>query len=48
MYLHVDTAAAKASPADAMIRTKLDAFARAHSTLPTPVECGKPIGLKRS
>jgi len=48
MYLHVDTAAAKASPADAMIRTKLDAFARAHATLPTPVECGKPIGLKRS
>jgi carnitine 3-dehydrogenase len=47
MYLHVDTAAAKASPADAMIRTQLDAFARAHSALPVPVECGKPMGMKQ-
>ncbi|HEY1315163.1 MAG TPA: carnitine 3-dehydrogenase [Steroidobacteraceae bacterium] len=48
IYLHVDTAAAKASPADAAIRAKLEALATAHAQLPVPSESGKPISLKRS
>jgi carnitine 3-dehydrogenase len=47
MYLHADTAAAKASPADPTIRAKLEAFARAHAGLPVPPECGKAISLAR-
>jgi len=36
MYLHVDTAAAKAAPADAAIRAKLESIRDRHSGLPIP------------
>jgi len=44
MYLHVDTAAAKASPADAAIRAKLESIRDRHSGLPIPPEAGRSIG----
>jgi carnitine 3-dehydrogenase len=44
MYLHVDTAAAKASPADAGIRTKLEAILRDHGGLAPPAGAGRPVG----
>jgi carnitine 3-dehydrogenase len=44
MYLHVDTAAAKASPADPTIRAKLEAIRSAHSKLPPPPEAARPVG----
>ncbi len=44
MYLHVDTAAAKAAPADAAVRAKLESIRDGHSGLPIPPEAGRPIG----
>jgi carnitine 3-dehydrogenase len=44
MYLHVDTAAAKAAPADAAVRSKLEAMLRGHGGLAAPPEAGRPIG----
>jgi carnitine 3-dehydrogenase len=44
MYLHVDTAAAKAAPADAAIRAKLESIRDRHSALPIPPEAGRSIG----
>jgi carnitine 3-dehydrogenase len=44
MYLHVDTAAAKAAPADAAIRAKLESIRDRHSGLPIPPEAGRSIG----
>jgi carnitine 3-dehydrogenase len=44
MYLHVDTAAAKAAPADAKIRAKLESIRGGHAGLPLPPEAGRPIG----
>src|ERR1700726_3110064 len=44
MYLHVDTAAAKASPADAAIRASLESIRRGHAGLPLPTEAGRPVG----
>jgi len=44
MYLHVDTAAAKAAPADAAIRAKLESILDRHSGLPIPPEAGRSIG----
>jgi carnitine 3-dehydrogenase len=44
MYLHVDTVAAKAAPADAKVRDKLQTIARAHAKLPLPPEAGRPVG----
>lgn len=41
MYLHVDTAAAKAAPADREVRAKLAAIAREHAALPPPAEAGR-------
>jgi carnitine 3-dehydrogenase len=46
MHLHVDTAAAKASPMDAGIKSKLETLRRAHAALPAPEEAGKPIGSR--
>ena len=44
MYLHVDTAAAKAAPADPAIRAKLEAIHRSHGGLAVPAEAGRPVG----
>ena len=44
MYLHVDTAAAKAAPADAAVRSKLEAILRGHGGLAAPPEAGRPVG----
>jgi len=44
MYLHVDTAAAKAAPADAVIRAKLESIRDRQSGLPIPPEAGRSIG----
>jgi len=44
MYLHVDTAAAKAAPADAAVRTKLESIRSGHSGLPAPPEAGRAVG----
>jgi carnitine 3-dehydrogenase len=44
MYLHVDTAAAKAAPADAKIRAKLESIRGGHAGLPLPAEAGRPVG----
>jgi carnitine 3-dehydrogenase len=44
MYLHVNTAAAKAAPADAAIRAKLESIRDGHSELPFPPEAGRSIG----
>ena len=48
MYLHVDTAAAKAAPADSKVRAKLEAIRDAHAGLPPPTEAGRAIGLARN
>jgi carnitine 3-dehydrogenase len=44
MYLHVDTAAAKASPADVTIRASLESIRRGHAGLALPPEAGRPVG----
>ncbi len=44
MYLHVDTKAAKAGPADAKIRAKLESIAGQHAGLPAPPEAGRRVG----
>jgi carnitine 3-dehydrogenase len=44
MHLHVDTAAAKATPMSAALRGKLDSLRRAHVALPVPSAAGKPMG----
>jgi carnitine 3-dehydrogenase len=44
MYLHVDTVAAKAAPADAKIRAKLESIRGGHAGLPLPPEAGRPVG----
>jgi carnitine 3-dehydrogenase len=44
MYLHVDTAAAKAAPADTAVRSKLEAILRGHGALAAPPEAGRPVG----
>jgi carnitine 3-dehydrogenase / betainyl-CoA thioesterase len=44
MYLHVDTAATKASPADATIRANLESIRRGHAGLALPPEAGRPVG----
>ena len=47
MYLHVDTAAAKAAPADAAVRARLESIRDRHSGLPIPAEAGRGIGRAR-
>jgi carnitine 3-dehydrogenase len=44
MYLHVNTAAAKAAPADAKIRAKLESICTGHAGLPLPTEAGRAVG----
>jgi carnitine 3-dehydrogenase len=47
MYLHVDTAAAKAAPADVGIRSKLEAMLRDHGGLAAPSGSGRPVGRSK-
>jgi carnitine 3-dehydrogenase len=47
MYLHVDTKAAKAAPADPKIRAKLESIRSDHSGLPRPPEAGRPVGHQK-
>ena len=44
MYLHVDTKAAKAAPADPKIRDKLESIRNDHAGLPPPPGAGRPVG----
>jgi carnitine 3-dehydrogenase len=46
MYLHVDTAAAKAAPADAAVRSKLESILRSQAGLSAPAEAGRPVGRR--
>jgi carnitine 3-dehydrogenase len=46
MHLHVDTASAKAAPAHAAVRSKLEALRAAHAALPAPPEAGQPVGSR--
>jgi len=48
MYLHVDTAAAKAAPVDAKIRANLESIRAGHAGLPLPPEAGRSVGRARS
>jgi carnitine 3-dehydrogenase len=47
MYLHVDTKAAKAAPADPKIRAKFEAMRTEHAEVPLPLEAGRAIGGAR-
>jgi carnitine 3-dehydrogenase len=44
MYLHVDTGAAKAAPADPKVRAKLESLRAAHAGLAPPPEVGQSMG----
>ncbi len=48
MHMHVDTAAAKAAPIDAIVRARLERLREVHATLPVPPEAGRRIGLARA
>jgi carnitine 3-dehydrogenase len=48
IYLHVNTAAGKASPMDAQAHSKLDAIRAAHARLPTPEQKGRYVGMPRN
>jgi carnitine 3-dehydrogenase len=45
LYLHVDTAAAKAASADPKVREKAEQLLRAQAALPRPAEAGRAVGL---
>jgi carnitine 3-dehydrogenase len=44
MYLHVDTGAAKAAPADGKIRAKLESILHSQAGLPPPPQAGQAVG----
>jgi carnitine 3-dehydrogenase len=46
-YLHVDTAAARAAPADPKVRATLEAIRSEHAGLPLPPEAGRSVGHAR-
>jgi carnitine 3-dehydrogenase len=46
MHLHVDMASAKAAPANAAVRGKLEALRAAHAALPAPHDAGRPVGSR--
>jgi len=48
MYLHVDTKAAKASPAAAEVHAKLESIRKDHAALPLPAEAGRSVGIAGS
>jgi hypothetical protein len=45
IYLHVDTAAAKATSMDATVRERLERLCSAQSREPAPREAGRRIGM---
>ncbi|MGH8139744.1 MAG: 3-hydroxyacyl-CoA dehydrogenase NAD-binding domain-containing protein [Steroidobacteraceae bacterium] len=45
IYLHVSTAAGKASPMDEQIRSKLQGIGAAHARLPVPEQKGRYVGM---
>jgi carnitine 3-dehydrogenase len=47
MYLHVDTKASKAAPADPLVRAKLEAIHKDHAALPPPADAGRAVGARR-
>ncbi|HXA35571.1 MAG TPA: carnitine 3-dehydrogenase [Steroidobacteraceae bacterium] len=47
MYLHVNTSAAAAAPADPVVRAKLESIRSDHAALPRPPEAGRSIGQAR-
>lgn len=48
IYLHVNSAAGKASPMDAQVHSKLDAVRAAHAALPVPQQKGRFVGMPRN
>ncbi len=48
MYVHVDTAQAKATPADPVIRARLEALRESHAGLPLPKQKGRSIGMPKA
>lgn len=46
MHLHVDTAAAKAAPVEAGVRSALEAILKDHASLPKPKEAGAALGAR--
>jgi carnitine 3-dehydrogenase len=46
MHVHVDTAAARAAPVDAALRTRLDALAAAHAAFGVPDGVGQPVASR--
>jgi carnitine 3-dehydrogenase len=47
MYLHVDTKASKATPADPSVRAKIEAVRKDHAGLPQPAGSGHAVGQAR-
>jgi carnitine 3-dehydrogenase len=48
IYIHVDSAAAKASSMDGEVRSKLDAIRATHARLPLPEQKGRYVGMPRN
>ena len=48
IYLHVNTAAGKASPMDGQVHSKLTAIHAGHARLPTPGQKGRYVGMPRT
>jgi len=47
MLVHVDIAQGRATPMPADLQARLQAIAKAHASLPTPPQVGKPMGIRR-
>jgi acyl-CoA thioesterase FadM len=47
MLVHVDMAQGRATPMPADLQARLHAIALAHAILPTPLQVGKPMGIRR-
>jgi acyl-CoA thioesterase FadM len=43
-YLHVDSTAAKAAPADPQVRARLEALRNDHAVLAAPSAAGRAVG----
>ncbi len=48
IYLHVNSLAAKASPMDPQVHSKLEAIRAAHAALPAPEQKGRYVGMART
>jgi len=47
MLVHVDMAQGRSKPMPADLQARLQAIAKAHASLPTPPQVGKPMGIRR-